>query len=182
MFRRLAALLLLALSLVGTACSHYRLGTGAQRDFDTLYIAPVATRGVLPQSTALLSTQIREAFLRDGRVRLVNTPEEADAVLHLELDSLRREALTRLPSDAGLARKFGLSLEAQATLRAPDQGKTWFADRRLRVERQIFTEDGSASGPASLQALQQIQAEHAITPHLGQALAEQVRAAVLDTW
>ena len=34
-----------------------------------IFVAPVATNAVLPQSTALLSTQIREAFIRDGRLR-----------------------------------------------------------------------------------------------------------------
>lgn len=176
--RRLVLLCVAVFAVLGSACSHYRLGTGVERDFESVFIAPVDTNAVLPQSSAILGTQIREAFLRDGRVRVVNTPEEADAVLTIKLASLRREALSRLPSDTGLARTFGLVLDAKATLRDPKGEKTWFADRAVRVERQIFTDDG---GP-SLQAVQQTQAEYAIVPVLGESLAGQVKSAVLDTW
>lgn len=182
MLRRLAAPALLAFALLGAACSHYRLGTGVERDYESIFIAPVDTNAVLPQSTAVLSTQIREAFIRDGRLRVVNTPDEADAVLRVQLASLRRDSLTRLPTDSGLSRKFGLVLEATATLRDPKGEKTWFADRRLLVERQVFTDDGSAAGPTFLEPVQQTQAEYAIVPTLGENLATQVKSAVLDTW
>jgi hypothetical protein len=153
-----------------------------EREYESIFVVPVATNAVLPQSTALLSTQIREAFIRDGRLRVVNTPDEADAVLRVELASLRRNSLTRLPTDSGLSRKFGLVLEARATLSDAKGEKTWFADRALLVERQIFTDDGSAAGPTFLEPVQQTQAEFAIVPTLGENLAAQVKSAVLDTW
>lgn len=176
--RRIALLFLAVFAVLGSACSHYRLGTGVERDFDSVFIAPVDTNAVLPQSAALLGTQIREAFLRDGRVRVVNTPEEADAILTVKLGTLRRESLSRLPSDAGLARTFGLVLDAKATLRDQKGEKTWFSDRAIRVERQIFTDDGGAT----LGAVQQTQAEYAIVPVIGESLAAQVKSAVLDSW
>ena len=185
MLRRFAALALAAFALLGSACSHYRLGTGAQRDFESIFVAPVQTNAVIPQSAALLSTQIREAFIRDGRVRVVNTPDEADAILSVKLDGLRRDTLTSLPSDGGLARTFGLVLDASATLRDSKGEKTWFSDRRLRIERQIFTNDGTAvpaPGGPYLVPTQQTQAEYTIVPTLGENLAAQVKSAVLDTW
>lgn len=178
MLRRLAPLFLAVFAVLGSACSHYRLGTGVERDFDSVFIAPVDTNAILPQSSALLGTQIREAFIRDGRLRVVNTPEEADAILTVKLGTMRRESLTRLPSDAGLSRTFGLVLDASATLRDQKGEKTWFADRAIRVERQIFTDDGGAKP----QAVQQTQAEYAIVPVIGESLASQVKSAVLDTW
>lgn len=185
MLRRLAALALVAFAVFGAACAHYRLGTGVERDFESIFIAPVDTNAVIPQSAAVLSTQIREAFLRDGRLRVVNTPEEADAVLTIKLDKLRRETLTSLPTDAGLARTFGLVLDASATLRDPKGQKTWFADRALHVERQIFTNDGTSvttKDGTFLVPQQQTQAEYAIVPNLGEDLAARAKAAVLDTW
>lgn len=185
MLRRLAATALVAFAVLGSACSHYRLGTGAKHDFESVFIAPVETNAVLPQSSGLLSTQIREAFIRDGRIRVVNTPDEADAILTVKLDSLRRDTLTSLPSDGGLARTFGLVLDASATLRDAKGEKTWFADRPLRVERQIFTNDGTtlagSDGPY-LVPQQQTQAEYALVPNLGENLAAQVKSSVLDTW
>ena len=74
--------LLLAL-LAGPGCSHYQLGTGTpgKLTFSTLYIEPVENKTLLPQARALLSTQLRAAFARDGRISLVNSPEAADATL-----------------------------------------------------------------------------------------------------
>jgi outer membrane lipopolysaccharide assembly protein LptE/RlpB len=185
MFRRLVAPALLAFAVLGTACSHYRLGTGVSRDFESIFIAPVDTNAVVPQSAGLLTTQIREAFIRDARLRVVNTPDEADAVLTISLKGLRRNAQTALPSDAGLARTFGLVLDASATLRDVKGEKTWFTDRALRVERQIFTNDGTAiatTGGPYLAPLQQTQAEYTIVPTLGEELAAKAKSAVLDTW
>ena len=176
----------LALSFVAllftAACSHYRLGTGVQRDYESIFVTPVDTNAVLPQAAAILTTQIREAFLRDGRLRVVNTPDEADAILTVKLGHLHRDKLTSLPSDSGLARQMGLTLDATATLRGQKGQKTWFADRRLSVERQLFTDDGSTSGPSFLQPVQQTQAEYQLVPQLGEALATKVKGAVLDTW
>ena len=186
MLRRLAAsVVLLSFAILGAACSHYRLGTGASRDFDSIFIAAVDTNAVIPQSAGLLTTQIREAFIKDARLRVVNTPDEADAILTISLKNLRRDTLTSLPSDSGLARTFGLVLEASATLRDVKGEKTWFADRALRVERQIFTNDGTSiatpSGPF-LVPQQQTQAEYTIVPTLGEELAAKAKSAVLDTW
>jgi outer membrane lipopolysaccharide assembly protein LptE/RlpB len=185
MLRRLAAFALLAFAVLGAACSHYRLGTGVSRDFESIYITPVDTNAVVPQSAGLLTTQIREAFIRDARLRVVNTPDEADAILTIRLNGLRRNTQSSLPSDGGLARTFGLVLDASATLRDVKGEKTWFADRPLWVERQIFTNDGTAiattSGPY-LAPLQQTQAEYTLVPTLGEDLAAKAKSAVLDTW
>jgi hypothetical protein len=160
------------------ACSHYRLGTGVERDFESVFVAPVQTNAAYPQAAAVLTTQIREAFIRDGRVRVVNTPDEADAVLTVKLTGLRRAKLTSLAADSGLARKMGLTLDATATLQDSKGEKTWFADRTVSVERELFTDNGSAD----LQPLQQIQAEYALLPQLAEPFAKQLQGAVLDTW
>ena len=114
--RLLAAVLLLAgLCLAG--CSHYQLGTGAEPKFRTLYIEPVANKTMLPQSRALLSTQLREAFVRDARVALVNSSAEAQATLTVTITEYRREVRAVRQDDTGLARKFDLTLTASCTLR-----------------------------------------------------------------
>ncbi|MBI3886907.1 MAG: hypothetical protein HY302_14440, partial [Opitutae bacterium] len=83
---RLSVLLLalpLLVALVG--CAHYQLGTAAKPKFATLYVAPVTSDTLLPQSRALLTTQLRDAFVRDGRVALADTADTAEAVLRVNL-------------------------------------------------------------------------------------------------
>jgi outer membrane lipopolysaccharide assembly protein LptE/RlpB len=178
MARLLSALFAGCLLLFTSACSHYRLGTGVERDFQSIFIAPVQTNAAYPQAAAVLTTQIRETFIRDGRVRVVNTPDEADAVLSVKLSSLQRAKLTSLTSDSGLARKMGLTLSATTNLQDPAGKKTWFTNRAVAVERQIFTDNGSAD----LQPIQQLQAEYALLPQLAQPFAQEILGSVLDTW
>jgi outer membrane lipopolysaccharide assembly protein LptE/RlpB len=159
-----------ALGLGLTSCSHYHLGTGSKLTFATIYIAPVINGSDLPQAAALVTAQLREAFLRDGRVALVETPGEADAVLTVTLASYGRETLTAQATDTGLARKFGLTLKATATLRNRHTGQTLFEQRPLQAQRQLYTDSG------------QLLAEYDAVPLLAENLAQSALHAALDVW
>ena len=171
--------------LFTSACSHYRLGIGVERDYESIFIPPIQTNAQLPQAAAIFTTQIREAFIRDGSLRVVNTADEADAVLSVEVGKLTRNGLTSLPTDSGLSRKMGLTLDVTATLRDPKGKKTWFAHRAISIERQIFTDDGTMNPAAAttyLKPVQQTQAEYQIVPQLAEVLADRLKGTVLETW
>ena len=165
----LAAVLTLVAGLVLPACTHYRLGTGGELTFRSLYVAPVASETLLPQARALVGTQLREAFLRDGRMALVNSAEGAEATLHDSLKSYSREASVARADDTGLARKFALTLTAECTLRTRD-GKVLFEKRAVQARRDAYTDQG------------QLQAEYQTLPLLAETLAQNVTHAVLDVW
>lgn len=157
--------------LLFSGCSNYHLGTGAHVSFHTLYVAPVVNESNLPQAVAPVSTQLREAFLRDARVILVNTPEEADATLTVHLVKYERLARTRETADTGLARKFDVTLNAEATLRDNRDNKLLLQNRKVQATRQVFTDNG-----------QQLQAEYQNVPLLAETLAKNVLGATLDVW
>lgn len=161
---------LVLLALLSAGCANYRLGTGGTLAFQRLYVAPVANETTLPQAVALVSTQIREHLIRDGRVRLVSSAEDADATLVITLTDYGREVATVRSDDTGLARKFDLTLTAKATLRDQRSGDALFENRVLTSKRQAFTDSG------------QLQAEYQTLPLLANSLAESVRNAVLDVW
>lgn len=160
---------LAAAALLLSACAGYRLGTEGSLDFQTLYVAPVANDAIVPQAVALVSREIRAAFARDGRITLVDSPEDADAVLTVGLAGYGRTVTTAHPEDTGRARKFDLMLEAEILLDRPGSGEP-LLQRRVAVTRQIFTDGGQL--PAEYQAL----------PHLAQQLADRVTHAALDVW
>ena len=166
------AYLLLCLTgvLLLSGCANYRLGTGGQVSFRTLYVAPVVNESNAPQAVAIVSTQIREAFLHDSRVILVNTAEEADATLTVHLLKYSREAQTRQTIDTGLARKFDVTLNAEATLRDNRSNKLLFEKRQVQATRQVFVDSG------------QLQAEYQNIPLLAETLAKNVLGATLDVW
>jgi len=170
----LCALLGLFLS---TGCANYQLGTSGKLSFRTLYISPVENKAQLPQAVAVITTQIREAFLRDGRVTLVNSPGEADATLHITLVRYARDVATARPDDTGLARKFNLNLTALCTLRKTQDNTVLLENRALAVEQQIF-----ATATPQQADSDQLQAEYQALPQLAATLADKVSHAALDVW
>lgn len=169
---------LLCLSVfVFSACSHYRLGTGGKLAFQTLYIAPVENTANLPQAAALFTAQLRDAFVRDGRVRLADSPASADATLTVDLTRYDRAVTSSRRDDTGLARKFNLTLTAQTTLRDNRTGAVFFEKRPVQATRQIFT----TPTPESTQS-EQLQAEYNTMPLIASSLAGSVVSAVLDVW
>ena len=152
------------------ACAHYQLGTEGKLAFTTLYIEPVENKALLPQASALVSTQLRESLLRDSRVTLVNDPASADAVLHVTLTNYSRAQTAARSDDTGLARKFQLTLLAVCTLRDSHTGKVLFENRPVNAVKETYTDSG------------QLQSEYDTLPLLAASLADSIAHAVLDVW
>lgn len=151
-------------------CAHYRLGTGTELKFSSIYVMPVTSEALLPQARVLVATAIREALIRDGRVALADSPAQADAVLTVVLASYGREVVVSRQDDAGRARRFDVTLQARATLANTRTKETYFTDRPLVAKRGIFTDSGLV--PSEFEGL----------PLLAESLANETVHAVLDTW
>ncbi len=164
------ACLLFSVLCFTAGCAHYRLGTGATLKFSTLYVAPVSSDALIPQARVLVTTQVREALLRDGRVTLVDSPDQADATLTIVLHSYGRTVAVSRTDDTGLARRFDVKLEARATLVDNRTKQPYFAQRPLEATRGVFTDSGLV--PSEYEAL----------PLLAEQLAKETVHAVLDTW
>lgn len=162
--------LLLLVPLLLAGCSNYQLGTAGKLSFATLYVAPAENKILLPQAQAIITAQVRDAFVRDGRVSLVNSPESADATLRLVITDYHRDVQAARSDDTGLARKFTLRLGTVCTLRDNRTGKSLFTDRVVDVHRDAFTDGG------------QLQSEYQTLPLLAESLAEKVTHTVLDVW
>lgn len=156
--------------LGGTGCANYQLGTGASHSFRTLYVEPVANQTLLPQSQAIVSTRLREAFARDGRVSLTASAAEADAILTVVLTGYHRDIAAVREGDTGLARKFNVTLGATCTLKETRTGRVIFANRPINALREVFTDGG------------QLQSEFQTVPLLAETLAGKIVHAALDVW
>jgi hypothetical protein len=173
--------LLLACAFLAEGCAHYRLGAGSSPTFATLYIEPTKNKTTIAQSRALLSTMLREAFIRDGRVEVVGSSADADATLEVTLVRYRRENAANREDDVGLARKFTLRLSANCRLRDNRTGLLLFDNRIVEVHREAFTDNGLGTVPFGT-SNDQLQSEYNTLPLLADALTEQVTHAVLDVW
>lgn len=167
----LPRLLGLALAVVMIAgCAGYRLGDGSTRKFATLFIAPITSETLLPQVQVVVTTQLREAFIRDGRLELVDSAEKADAVLQLTLSAYDRTVAVSRAEDTGIARRFDVTLRAMATLTDQRRQLSYFSARPLEAKRGVFTDSGLV--PSEYQTL----------PLLAEMIADEAIHAVLDTW
>lgn len=171
--------LIACFSALAAGCSHYKLGTEGQLAFTTLYVEPVANRARLPQAQAIVTTQLRDAFEKDGRVALANSPEAADATLTVVITDYHRDIAAVREQDTGLASKFILTLGVVCTLRDNRSGHPFFSDRAVSVQRSVFTDNGQ---PSSSLVGNQLQAEYDTVPLLAQVLADKVAHTVLDVW
>jgi hypothetical protein len=162
--------LVAATALVMTGCAGYQLGTSSTPKFSTLFVAPIRSEALIPQAQVLVTTQIRDAVIRDGRVKLVDSPADADAVLHVSLIGYDRAVAVSRADDTGLARRFDVSLRAHLTLTDNRSNKDYFHDRLVVAKRGVFTDSGS------------IPSEYHGMPLLAEQLAKDTLSAVLDTW
>lgn len=153
--------------LVG--CSHYRLGTGGQISFSSLQVTPVTNKTFLPQATVILGTQIRDAFIRDNRLALIDGGG-ADATLETTITAFKRAVSTNLVNDTGLARSFTVTLSVSCTLRDNRSGKALFENRVITVQREVYTDNGL------------VQAEYQSLPVMAEPLAQKILHAVVDVW
>jgi hypothetical protein len=124
---------------------------------------------------------IREAFIRDGRVSVVDNASDADATLEVTLVNYRRENAANREDDVGLARKFTLRMRVSCRLRDNRSGRMLFDNRIIEVQREAFTDNGLGAvlfGTSN----DQLQSEYNTLPLLADALSSKVTHAVLDVW
>ena len=166
---RLFALLAALASLAFAGCAHYHAGAPAAPGFSSIYVAPVANATFAPQAAALVTTQVREALARDGRVPLAGDAPGADVRLAVKLTAYDRDVAAVRHDDTGRARKYAVALTAEVTL--TDRAGKALVDRRpVRVVRDVFLDSGQQ--PTEYQTL----------PLLANALATEITHVVLDTW
>lgn len=165
-----ATVLLGLLLLSATGCAHYQLGTGRPSAFRSVFVEPVSNRTLAPQIQAILSTRLRESFLRDARLRPVNSAAAADTTLTIAITEYRRDIAAVRADDTGLARKFNVSLTVTGTLRDIRTGKAIWENRPFTATREAFTDGG------------QLQSEYEVVPLLAEQVAARILHATLDTW
>lgn len=103
-----------------TGCVHYRLGPPQKLPFRSIHIRAVQNDSFAPQTHAVVSENLIEAFLRDGSV-LVESFDRADATLEVTLFGYQRERSTTQLHDTALGRSFRLQLQARVSLLKPSR-------------------------------------------------------------
>ena len=155
-------------ALLFQSCAHYQAGDGSSLPFSTIQVNPVKNQSQAPQITQVLNHDLRDAFIRSGRVAVESGG--ADTQLNVTLIHYDRENIATNSQDTGLARKYALTLSAICELTRGGEETAYFTNRPVSVTLDIFLDSG------------QTRAETNAIPLLSKKLAEAISNEVLQTW
>ena len=181
LYASMIAVLALFTSAFICGCNSYQLGNPAELPFESIYIKPVSNDSFAPQAQALLSTQIRDAFIRDRRIKLVTSREAADAVLAVNLTEYKRYAAARQSEDTITAASFRLVLAAEVSLFNQNKGDYYFHERIINESSSAYVDNPYAT-PAVAQTQDFLQMEYQAMPRLTHDLSRRIADEVLNTW
>lgn len=159
----------LVAAVLAGGCSRYQFGRYAEPPFRSVYVKPAANATFAPQSQALLTLQLREAFIHDGLLQVENEAR-ADAVLEIVLSDFERDVAATRQTDTEIADKLRLELTALCTLSDNRTGKIYFEKRPVSATADAFPGDRSQ------------QAEYQAMPVLTRNLARRISYEVLQVW
>ena len=158
-----------------SGCTQYEWNRPAL-PFKTIYVQPVTNSAFVPQAQAGLSTQIRQALIRDGRLKLVNNPAKAGAILQINLIDYERESAVRSSKDSEVALGFDLTLEAEIALFNQSSNEYLFKGRKHRTTTNTFGSDPSSNEDTFHRA------EYQAMTRITEDLADEIASAVLEIW
>lgn len=161
-------------------CTSYRLGSPTETSYNSLYIEPVQNSSFAPQAQQILSSQIRKSIIRDGRLSLASSPNEADARLEIELMDYQRSSSAYNRDDIDVALSYSLSLVANVSLWDEGQNAYLFKDQTFHASEQSYV--GNPFDNSVISANNFNAAEYNSIPLLTRRLAEKISHYVLSPW
>ena len=135
----LAAVLLLA------GCMGYQLGGTRPAGVDTVYIAPVINGTGEPAIETEVSHALRRQIQFDGRLKLRNSPEEADAVIEVNLTKYELRAIAFRKELKTTPDQYRLRITGIATLTDTKSGEVLSTSKTYGETRFTFSSDLTTS-------------------------------------
>jgi hypothetical protein len=163
-----------------SGCASYKLGSHAELPFKSIYVRPATNESFAPQAQALVSAQIRQAFIRDGRVKIVSDESTADAILEVAITDYETRSRARQRNDTVTASTYRLELTAKISLFNANAGDFYFQDREIVENSGIYADNPYATTTRETQSY--IRAEYNAMTRLARGVARQVADEVLSPW
>ena len=166
--KKLLIVTALTVELLFHGCASYQAGDGTTAPFSLIQISPVINESQAPQINQVVNHDLREAFIKSGKVQVESTGTEAK--LNVTLSNYERETIATNSQDTGLARKYALTLSASCDLLNLTEEIPYFLNREVTVTVDIFLDSG------------QTQTETNAIPLLSKKLAAAIENEVLQVW
>lgn len=166
---------------VFSACRSYNLGYPGALEFETVYIQAVGNESFAPQAQALVSSNLREAFIRDGRIKVVSSEDAADVVLVVTLTEYTRSPGSFSNVDSARAFDFDINLQSQIGLFDPTKGQYLIENERVEASTNAYTENPyTAAGAPNTRSY--LLAESQAMVILSRSLSQKIADRVLSAW
>ncbi len=144
LFSGLAATLLLA------GCMGYHLGGSRPEGVETVYIAPVVNATTEPAIELQVTHALRQRIQFDGRLKLRNSANSADAIIEVELTDYRLTAIVFRDDLKTTPEQYRIRITATATLTDAQTGKILSESKTYGETRFPFKSDLTTSKRAAL--------------------------------
>ncbi|MGB0408434.1 MAG: LPS assembly lipoprotein LptE [Opitutales bacterium] len=179
---RQACVLLVGAGLISlAACKSYQLGHPTELPFETIYVQAATNDSYAPQAQALISSEIREAIIRDGRVKLVAGQNDADVILYVNLTDYKRQAGTRDQDDTEVAQDYAITLEAEIALYDPRNDTYLFKSRTVGEHTTAYAGNPYADSGV-LQTGGLIQSEYQAMTRIARGMGRKIADETLSAW
>jgi hypothetical protein len=177
---RLSTLISLALVLAAVAgCRSYQLGHPSELPFESIYIRPALNNSFAPQAQTLISSDMREAFIRDGRVKLVTNEVDADVVLLINMTDYERTPGARANDSTRKGFSFDITLNAMVSLYDQNKGRYLFQNELVDASATAYTENPYLPAP-NIQTYHI--AERQAMPNVSRLMAQKIADRILGVW
>lgn len=161
------------LPLLWLGCQQYQWSSSADKSaIRTLAIDPVVNESYAPQVVALLTRDLRDAFLRDGSVRLVGSDQSADARLAVTITDFEESYVSGRDEDDGRPSSLSLRMTIRVNLISSSE-----KIESILPEDWTFTETIPIYADPSLS-----ESRHRNMPQLTSLISRRIRDRTLYPW
>jgi hypothetical protein len=131
------------LLLIG--CTGYQLGGNRPTGVDTAHVAAVVNATREPEIEIQVTEAIRQQLQFDGRLKLRNSPENADAIIDVELTDYSVQPISFRDDLKTTPDQYRIRITAVATLRNTATGEILSESKTFGEARFVFESDLTTS-------------------------------------
>lgn len=170
-----AFLLTLLLIIWFSSCSHYSVIPTDETPFKSVYVHTISNQDFAPNIHTLFQNQIRQTILRDSRLSLAETREEADTQLFVTIKDYKRNVKTRSSVDAGRFNSLNLGIAIFVSLYNNQTNDYLLKNVSLYSNENLFFDPVETS-------LKHREMEYQILPKVTRDLSENILELILSDW
>ena len=169
------SIIILALLICSSSCSHYSIVSDNSTPFKTIYINTILNKDFAPNVQMIFQNQIKHLILKDGRISISNDKDQADVQLFISIEDYKRNVSTLTEKDSG--RYNSLNLWLTVTISLYDNFTNTYYMRNIPItnhENVFFNPGGSKIHNKEL--------EYQILPKITRELSKETLQLILSHW